>query len=172
MGIVRPTPLKLADGSFLRGVVKVVAATHHSVLMAEGGAVYSFGRGDDGRLGLGDESHFRGEQSGQKHRSLPTLLQAFAYDSGKCVLAKGDVIVDISCGENHGLAASKEGKLYTWGDGDLLQNGTGEFEAEWTPRHITSQQITTFPRKVVQVCGGSQHSFILAEDPHNAQPSK
>ena len=40
-----------------------------------------------------------------------------------------DEVVSIACGEAHSLAVTKNGKVYAWGYGDLLQLGAGISES-------------------------------------------
>lgn len=60
--------------------------------------VYTWGRGDDGRLGHGDQ--------GWKY--VPRLAQALA----------GQVICQVTCGSYHTAAVTNNGKLFTWGGGE------------------------------------------------------
>ena len=131
-------------------LAKVAAAEHHSLFLTHDGHVYSVGRGEDGRLGHGD----------LKNYETATRIAALSN------LPHGDRVVDIAAGECHSLVWTAQGRLYTFGYGDLLQLGQGVEQDEAAPVLLTSQQIDEggeggFGRKVVQAGGGSQHSVIL-----------
>jgi len=131
-------------------VVKVACAEHHSLFLTRDGAVYSVGRGEDGRLGHGDSKNYES----------PALIAALSN------LPHGDRVVDLAAGECHSLVWTAQGRLFTFGYGDLLQLGQGAEQDEPSPVLLQSQQIDEggekkMGRKVVQAGGGSQHSVIL-----------
>jgi RCC1 and BTB domain-containing protein len=58
------------------------------------------GRGDDGRLGHGD--------NGGKYRQyVPRIVQSLT----------GSVVTQVACGSYHTAAVCANGDLYTWGNG-------------------------------------------------------
>ena len=64
----------------------------------------------------------------------------------------------ISVGEEHALALTDHGTVYSWGDGKRGQLGCGEYTAQATPMCIDSLK-----RKVAAVATGAYHSvFLLA----------
>jgi regulator of chromosome condensation len=129
-------------------VVRVAAATHHTLFLTDDNIVLACGRGASGRLGLGDE----------KDSFTPKIVPFFNS------LPNGDIVVDIACGEAHSIATTRDGNLYTWGYGDLLQLGNGNEEDLSTPTLVTSQQLLAIPRTVLQARGGSQHSIALVRN--------
>ena len=97
----------------LRGerVVAVSAGNVHSLVLTEAGAVLSFGHGDDGRLGHGDEE---------------TRQDADA-DRG-AARGAGERVVAMSAGEHHSsLVLTKARVVLSFGDGALVWAGL-----EWT----------------------------------------
>ncbi len=76
-------------------------------------AIYSWGLGEYGRLGHGDEKDY----------NVPTLINEF----------KNKVIQSVSCGAEHS-AAVVEGSLYTWGKGEAGRLGHGSEKNELAPR--------------------------------------
>lgn len=129
---------------------KVATATHHTLFLTRDGQVYSCGRGEDGRLGHGDGKNY----------DSPKLIEALAS------LPHGDRIVDVNCGETHSLVTSAQGRLYSFGYGDLLQLGNGVEEDVMKPYCLQSKEIDEMGaaglgRAVVQAAGGAQHSIIL-----------
>lgn len=143
--VLTPTPVP-----GLPPLAKIACATHHSLFLTRAGQVYSTGRGEDGRLGHDD----------MKNYEQPTLIQALAS------LPYGDVVVDVNCGECHSFCVTKEGRVYSFGYGDLLQLGNGVEEDVGVPTVVTAPEFDSLPhahgRRVLQAAGGAQHSIFLA----------
>lgn len=81
------------------------AGKHHTIVVTEKGAVYTFGRGTEGALGHGDRNH----------AFSPKLVAALSH-------------VRITCsasGETHTLAVSADGTLFAWGENNVGELGTG-----------------------------------------------
>ena len=83
----------------LRGVSvqQIACGSGHTVVLTTEGGVYTWGRGDDGRLGHGD--------TGWKY--VPKVTQAL----------QGQMVVQVTCGSYHTAAVTEDGTLYTWGGG-------------------------------------------------------
>ena len=76
--------------------------------LVEGGlAVFTWGRGEDGQLGLGDTSD----------QDEPTYVDAL----------RGVGVRQIACGSGHTVVLSTEGEVFTWGRGDDGRLGHGEY---------------------------------------------
>ena len=92
----------------LQGVraVAIAAGTIHSLVLAAGGAVYSFGGGGGGKLGHGDKSHV----------TTPKRIEAL----------RSVRVVAVTAGRNHNLALSAAGDVYSWGHGAFGQLGHGD----------------------------------------------
>lgn len=114
---------------------------HHSILLDERGDVFSIGRGDYGRLGLGKD--VLNVDKPTKVKDLKDIVHAAA---GPCV----------------SFAVDKHGKAFGWGMGTNLQLTTGEEDDEWTPVQLTGKQLEQ--RYVITVEGGGQHTVLLACD--------
>jgi alpha-tubulin suppressor-like RCC1 family protein len=76
------------------GVRQIACGSGHTVVLSTEGEVFTWGRGDDGRLGHGD--------NGWKY--VPRITQALA----------GQVVVQVTCGSYHTAAVTGNGDLYTW----------------------------------------------------------
>lgn len=79
------------------GVRQIACGSGHTVVLDTSGQVWTWGRGDDGRLGHGD--------NGWKY--VPRVTQSLA----------GHIIVQVTCGSYHTAAIDNAGSLYTWGGG-------------------------------------------------------
>ncbi|XP_030638003.1 regulator of chromosome condensation [Chanos chanos] len=114
---------------------------HHTVCLDSEGMVYSLGRAEYGRLGLGQ---------GAEEKSEPTPVGGI---SGAQVVA---------CGASVSFAVTKEGSVFAWGMGTNLQLGTGEEDDEWSPVEMTGKQLEN--RAVLSVSSGGQHTVLLVKD--------
>lgn len=114
---------------------------HHTVALDSDGDVYTLGRAEYGRLGLG-------ENSGEK--SEPTKVPL----GGKCTA--------ISAGQSVSFALMEDGTVSCWGMGTSKQLGNGEEEDAWEPTKMAGKQLND--RKVVHVSAGGQHTVVLAVD--------
>lgn len=114
---------------------------HHTVCLDSEGQVYSLGRAEYGRLGLGD---------GAEEKSEPTPVKGI---SGACVVA---------CGASVSYAVTKQGSVFAWGMGTNLQLGTGEEEDLWSPVEMAGKQLEN--RVVLSASSGGQHTVLLVKD--------
>ncbi|XP_012707793.2 regulator of chromosome condensation [Fundulus heteroclitus] len=114
---------------------------HHTLCLDAEGQVYSLGRAEYGRLGLGE---------GAEEKSEPTPVPAMEPVKG------------VSCGASVSYAVTRQGSLYAWGMGTNLQLGTGEEEDEWSPVKMTGKQLEN--REVLQASSGGQHTVLLVKD--------
>jgi len=77
-------------------------------------AVFTWGRGEDGQLGLGDTSD----------QDEPTYVDAL----------RGVGVRQIACGSGHTVVLSTEGEVFTWGRGDDGRLGHGDNGWKYVPR--------------------------------------
>ncbi|KAJ8372505.1 hypothetical protein AAFF_G00282120 [Aldrovandia affinis] len=114
---------------------------HHTVCLDSEGKVYSLGRAEYGRLGLGQ---------GAEEKSEPTPIP------GVCPAHA------IACGASVSYAVTKQGSVLAWGMGTNLQLGTGEEDDEWSPTLMGGKQLEN--RAVLSVSSGGQHTVLLVKD--------
>ncbi|MEQ2224804.1 Regulator of chromosome condensation [Ilyodon furcidens] len=114
---------------------------HHTLCLDAEGQVYSLGRAEYGRLGLGQ---------GAEEKSEPAPVAGMEP-------AKG-----VSCGASVSYAVTRAGSVYAWGMGTNLQLGTGEEEDEWSPVKMTGKQLEN--REVLLASSGGQHTVLLVKD--------
>jgi len=103
----------------------VAAGEHHSVaLSAADGAVFAWGHGRGGRLGLGN-----GEEGSAL---LPQRVSALS----------GVAIASVAAGASHTLAVSAAGRHYAWGSLDALGYENEELRNQPTPAELQlSEQL-------------------------------
>lgn len=118
----------------------------HCGAVTKDGAVYMFGKGADGALGL-------------KEKTLGNNLVPTKVNSLKCV-----DVVEISCsvGEHHGhtLAVTRDGQVYSWGDGYKGKLGTGDQEPRFEPTKIPPSSFQN--EAIAHVGSGGIHSSAVS----------
>lgn len=101
--IPRGTPKKIEAFEGLN-VQKIYVGLRHSAAITEDGSLYTFGSGNWGVLGHGNEKDVRFDQ--------PKPVDYF--------VKKGIKIKDVALGEYHTAALTDDGNLYTWGYGGKI----------------------------------------------------
>lgn len=94
-----PTLLESIQHVFVKKVA-VNSGGKHCLALSSEGHVYSWGEGDDGKLGHGNRLMY----------DRPKLIEELL----------GTEIVDIACGGHHSAAITSAGWLYTWGKGTAV----------------------------------------------------
>ncbi|KAH7974951.1 hypothetical protein HPB49_021957 [Dermacentor silvarum] len=120
----------------------VSGGQHHTLLLSEEGSVFTLGRKDYGRLGLGASMPAANEDQ-ETPAQVPGL-------SG---------CVDVSCGEAVSFAIDGEGRLHSWGFGTNGQLGHGGDDDLFEPKVVAGKLAG---KKALVVSGGGQHAVILA----------
>jgi alpha-tubulin suppressor-like RCC1 family protein len=131
-------PKKIEAFAGLR-VAAVAAGAGHSLALAADGSVWSWGFGGDGQLGHGDT----------QDQLLPKRIEAFA----------GQRVVAVSA-EDHSLATTADGAVWSWGGGGYGKLGHGD-----TQRQLLPKKIEAFTgQRVVAVSAGFEHSLAITAD--------
>ena len=141
-----PTPIIIER--LKRVVVRQIACgPNHSLALSEDG-VYSWGSGDGGRLGHGDD----------RPCEVPTPIKAFAKD----------IVLQVSAGYWHSAAIvlipplNEGGYVYTWGSGYAGQLGLGTRTISRTPRLVQG----LLDRQLVssRVKCGPYHNVVMTDN--------
>ena len=119
------------------GVKQIACGSGHTVVLTGEGEVYTWGRGDDGRLGHGD--------NGWKY--VPRLTHSLT----------GQIITHVTCGSYHTAAVSSNGDLYTWGGGMYGKLGHGNESGHSTPRRVEA----LVGLSVIDIACGSRHTAVV-----------
>ena len=103
------------------GICRAAVGSNHAIVSTSGGEVFSWGRGDQGQLGL---PHALGSQTPQVLNNL-----------------RGKNVVEIAAGSEHSAALTVDGGVYCWGSNAKGQCGLGKgvpFSTVLTPRFVAS----------------------------------
>eukprot|EP00591_Stephanopyxis_turris_P011504 CAMPEP_0195529978 /NCGR_PEP_ID=MMETSP0794_2-20130614/32665_1 /TAXON_ID=515487 /ORGANISM="Stephanopyxis turris, Strain CCMP 815" /LENGTH=223 /DNA_ID=CAMNT_0040661369 /DNA_START=153 /DNA_END=821 /DNA_ORIENTATION=+ len=119
------------------GVAQITCGSGHTVVLTTEGEVYTWGRGDDGRLGHGD--------NGWKY--VPRIAQSLT----------GHVVTQVTCGSYHTAAVTNNGDLYTWGGGMYGKLGHGNESGHSIPKRV--EGLSGLP--VSQIACGSRHTAVI-----------
>ena len=114
--------------------VAVNSGGKHCLALSIEGDVYSWGEGDDGKLGHGNKNSV----------DRPRVIEAL----------RGRDVVGISCGGSHSAAITAAGELYTWGKGRYGRLGHGDSEDQFKPKMV--EALRGF--SVVDVACGKRHN--------------
>ncbi|RHZ27950.1 hypothetical protein DYB37_002267 [Aphanomyces astaci] len=134
---VKPTPVPVYLGPDCQVVVQVACGYYHSVALTQAGHVYTFGRNDNGQLGLGH----------QHTVATPTLVSHLTAFT----------IVDVACGCYHTLTLSDAGRVYPFGRNNHGQLGTNTNLDRLLPICIESLGHV----RVLKIAAGFYHSVCI-----------
>ncbi|KAH8340486.1 hypothetical protein KR067_012484, partial [Drosophila pandora] len=141
LGVTYNVPLPHQLPVLHQYVVKKVAVHSggkHALALTLDGKVFSWGEGEDGKLGHGNRTTL------DKPRQVEAL--------------RAKKIRDVACGSSHSAAISSQGELYTWGLGEYGRLGHGDNATQLKPKLVAALA----GRRVVQVACGSRDAQTLA----------
>jgi alpha-tubulin suppressor-like RCC1 family protein len=125
-------------------VVMVAAGEYHSAASTSTGEVLTWGSGEFGKLGRGDEDD----------GLAPARLGRELF--------LGQAVLMVSCGGYHTMALTRQGRVFTFGEGAHGQLGHGDRLYRSTPDAIAAK---FFGRaKIVFVAAGYIHSGVVTSD--------
>ncbi|KAM9794366.1 putative E3 ubiquitin-protein ligase HERC1 isoform 3-T6 [Syngnathus typhle] len=133
----RNTPTLVKD---ISGVGQVACGSSHTIAVAQDGrTVWSFGGGDNGKLGHGDTNRVY----------RPKIIEAL----------HGCIIRKVCAGSQSSLALTSAGQVFAWGCGSCLGCGSSE-TTSLRPRFIEDLSIT----KVIDISCGDSHCLALSHE--------
>ena len=121
-------------------VVAVSTGDNHSLALTADGSAWSWGHGQHGRLGHGDE----------QLQLLPMKVEAMV----------GRRVVAVSAGRYHSIALTADGAVWSWGLAANGRLGHGDEENQLLPKKIEAFA----GRRVVAVSARGAHSLALTAD--------
>ena len=136
-------PILIDEGLYGLKISDVAAGGWHSLAITEEGEVYVWGRGEYGRLGLGDKA------GASKLR--PTKVEGL----------EGHRVVEASCGGTHTVVVTDEGRIFIWGRGSFGRLGTGTEKNYFRPVEVA---LPGGPERwwVITAAAGGRHTMCLA----------
>ena len=120
-------------------VVAVSAGDEHSLALTADGAVWSWGWGERGLLGHGNE----------QRQLLPKKIEAFA----------GQRVVAVSAGLYDNLVLTADGAVWSWGWGAYGRLGHGDTQDQLLPKRIEA-----FAGQRVVAVSAEDHSLAITAD--------
>ncbi|XP_037327022.1 probable E3 ubiquitin-protein ligase HERC3 [Pungitius pungitius] len=129
-----PHPLKSLSGIPL---AQITAGGDHSFALSLSGAVFGWGKNRAGQLGLNDE----------QDRAVPCHIK----------FLRSQKVCYISCGNEHTAALTKDGGLFTFGEGSWGQLGHGSTNNELLPRRV----LELMGSEVSQITCGRRHTLAF-----------
>ncbi|XP_059219766.1 probable E3 ubiquitin-protein ligase HERC4 isoform X1 [Stomoxys calcitrans] len=124
-------------------ITNVSCGARHSLALSEWGQIFSWGHNDYGQLGLAN---------GQDLVAQPKIVRNLVSKT----------VLQIACGNNHSLALTSCGELYSWGSniyGQLGVGSPGDVVHSNVPRLITA--LNGIPIAFI-ACGGN-HAFVISK---------
>ncbi|XP_061924351.1 probable E3 ubiquitin-protein ligase HERC4 [Entelurus aequoreus] len=119
-------------------VTQISAGATHTLFLTLSGLVYCCGANKHGQLGLN-----RVDPKGRFNICVVPALRRLS-------------IAFIACGENHSVVLTKEGEVYTFGEGAHGQLGHGSFADEVMPKLVVGMD-----ERASQVACGRRHTLVL-----------
>ena len=141
----QPTPLLIEtdlDNQKFTEIIQIAAGMYMSLALNDKGKVFSWGLGNNGRLGQGDENSIE----------KPKVIQYFVENDIK--------IKQIACGDLHCAAISTIKELFTWGNGNYGKLGHCNFEHMLLPTKVGFFSMS----KVENVVCGSFNTIAVTTD--------
>jgi len=125
---------------------QIACGVGHVLILTDNNLIYSWGR------------FYKQENKKDKEKSatygdypIPQLIESLSNES----------IIKISAGNNHSMAITELGELYTWGEGIYGQLGHGVNNNEQYPKKI---EYFCNKFKIIDCIGGATHTIALTEE--------
>jgi alpha-tubulin suppressor-like RCC1 family protein len=137
-----PTLVTALEG---KEIERLAGGEHHSLALSATGQVYSFGRGDNNQLGLGD---------GTDQEVTPRLVPAL----------EGIAVRKVATTANSNVALARSGDLYTWGFGEMGQLANGKGGDERVPSLVEESKAGSAYTGLaaLDAAAGGQHMVVVA----------
>lgn len=135
--------------SALRRVVQVACGYRHTALVTDNRSLYTYGYGECGRLGHGDEAPV----------ATPTAVSFFESLIATVGASVGGV-AHVACGREHTMAVLTSGELYAFGWAEAGRLGTGDTGCCAYPTKVLALQSTP----VLATACGREHTLALTKD--------
>ena len=138
--------------------VMVACGTHHTMVLTADGRLWTFGKGSNGQLGHGGvEFQLEGGGADWMYKGVlaPTPITHFS----EVLKTK---IVMMAAGEEHSMALTAEGVVYTWGSNKSFALGHQGVGVYGTPVMLERASFTG--SNVVYIQAGDHHSAAVTKE--------
>jgi RCC1 and BTB domain-containing protein len=122
--------------------IQVSCGYRHTAVCTEDGRMYTFGQGLHGQLGHGDK----------ENKTSPVVVHQ---------ALEGKHITQVQCGEDHTMALTSSGYVFTWGYAENGQLGHGKSKLECCSVPYLLEGLRE--HNVVQITSGDDHSAVLVD---------
>jgi len=129
-------------------ITKIVLGKFYSLAISSSNRVFSWGYNQHGQLGDGSF----------EKRNLPLDI------TGNFNLNIGETIIDLSAANNHSLAVSSTGRVFSWGFNQYGRLGDGTYQNKNTPVDITEEFDLSSNETITKVLAGEHHSLALSSN--------
>ena len=136
-GVLRVDPASL-DGA---GVAFAACGSSFSAVLTQHARVFTWGSGIGGCLGHGDETM----------RTKPCAMEPHAF--------AGTRMLHLAGGDQHSIATSTDGEMWSWGDNSAGQLGLGHFVRAVVPTALLPRILGGHGARMV-ACGGDHTLFV------------
>ena len=146
--------LRKVSSSWAKGPVAGVAAgAEYSVACSAAGQVASWGHPQYGQLGHGTDGEYIAKQG----------KVDYSYELAPKVVAFGESVEceELACGNNHTVARTREGAVYTWGFGGYSRLGHGGGANEMRPRKLVELDGTAAKSSARMIRAGAACCFAV-----------
>ena len=126
-------------------ITQIACGVGHTIALTNNNLIYAWGR------------FYKPENKNDRIMSTsgdyayPTLMESLSNES----------IIKISAGNNHSMAITELGELYTWGEGIYGQLGHGINNNEQYPKKV---EYFSNKFKIIDCKGGAAHTIALTEE--------
>ena len=125
-------------------ITQIACGVGHVLALTNNNLIYSWGR-------FYKQENKKEKSSTSGDYSSPQLIESLSNES----------IIKISAGNNHSMAITELGELYTWGEGIYGQLGHGVNNNEQYPKKV---EYFTNKFKIIDCVGGAAHTIALTEE--------
>jgi len=127
------------------GAVMMAAGVAQTMVLTADGALWGFGYGRNGRLGVGDTGS----------RLVPARVGAEgAFGACKVLM--------VACGNAHTISVTEEGELWAWGHGKGGRLGHNDERDRLAPERVGAELLGGV--KIVTAACGTHHSAAVSEE--------
>ncbi|XP_058089878.1 ultraviolet-B receptor UVR8 isoform X2 [Magnolia sinica] len=182
-----PQPIKALQGLKIK---QIACGDSHCLAVTMDGEVQSWGRNQNGQLGLGTTEDSLVPQKIQAFQGIAVKMIAAGAEHTAAVTEDGDLygwgwgrygnlglgdrndrllpgkvsavekMTLVACGWRHTISVSSSGSLYTYGWSKYGQLGHGDFEDHLIPQQLEALRNTS----VSQISGGWRHTMAITSD--------